>query len=266
MRLFSIILACSLVSCGMPQSHSLTAADPLPGSVVDDELAGKLSGTYAVLLNITTNQQLPIVGKITTTAQILRLSQVSKAGQGLVIKDHACHAAFDSSNPALSISVSDASIRSLPTSVAPLRVWKDQGVLNFAQDPQVLVAGANLADRINDALPTKVNDPRLVDVDRDGKPGLTSTVSATLIRGEIYAVQRSISSYAGTQAPNGHLVGLVKDKTEQVVIDASNFLLKIGAAPSVADPDRSKSNIRMVKLAADANCDDVDFESIFSGN
>lgn len=266
MRLVHVALLCCLAACGISNSNhnQLSSDSRLPGTVVDDELAASLSGTYAVLVNLAGTQDLPLVGRISSTAQIFRLADIRKSGDGLIIKDRACRTTFRSSNPSLKISVSDASIRSLPAHTASLRVWEESGTLHFAQDPQVLVAGANLADPIRDALPVRGDDPRVVDTDRDGKPGMTSSVSAPFISGQVYFVQRSVTSYAGKQAANGDFVGLVKDKTDQVIVGASNFLLRIGAAPNVPDPDPSKANIRLVKLPAETDCDGVDFAEIFS--
>jgi hypothetical protein len=94
-------------------------------------------------------------------------------------------------------------------------------------------------------------DPRLVDPDEDGNPGVTVDISISkIINGEIYITRREIFTNYLTLHSNGTLYGYVKDESEQFVIGAS---LKMLAQPSasIQNPDFGLSPIMLIPISED---------------
>ncbi|MFW7378898.1 MAG: hypothetical protein ACOH5I_08840 [Oligoflexus sp.] len=147
----------------------------------------------------------------------------------------------------------------MPETFADFSVWEEQGSVRFAKENDITLVGVQLDDPANDKLPEQADDRRIFDVDGDGKAGITATVSAMLVSGEVHFIQRSITSYTGVWSKDGNtLSGLVKDQSEQSVIDASNDPLKaVGLVSYEPHPDEEKSHIVGMKISNDAACDDI---------
>ena len=95
------------------------------------------------------------------------------------------------------------------------------------------------------------NDPKLVDPDGDGNPGVTVKISiGGVLNGEIYITRREIYSNHITLHSNGTLYGHVEDHSEQFVIGAS---MKIFAQPSNAFQvsDIGLSPVMLVPISED---------------
>lgn len=85
----------------------------------------------------------------------------------------------------------------------------------------VQVFGVQLADPAFDAMPSGPGDPRLVDVEADGKPGGTLFVGKMC---EIYVAIRAIAQVTGTMVNVGHIEGGgVQDSTQSTLGGTSAF-------------------------------------------
>ena len=83
--------------------------------------------------------------------------------------------------------------------------------------------GITLEDPANQTLPTDPNDPRIIDADGDGNPGVTSSVKVTeALQGQIYLIRREIFAYDVTQQSPDRLTGFITDRSEQLIVGASN--------------------------------------------
>jgi hypothetical protein len=74
----------------------------------------------------------------------------------------------------------------------------------YAPPPSVVVVGATLEDPAREALPTEENDPRVVDADEDGAPGVTVQNS---LGGAQRIVFRNVGTSAGRVLSSNHIVG-----------------------------------------------------------
>jgi hypothetical protein len=120
--------------------------------------------------------------------------------------------------------------------------------------------GIRLDDPANEPLPTDPNDPRIVDDDGDGKPGITVTVGANgAVGGELYLARREIFAYDMVQDGPDSMRGTVTDSSEQLVIGASvPALASTTAWEQVAD--LSLSPIVLVRVGDDWDCDRLSAE------
>lgn len=215
-------------------------------------------GTYAQRLIFSNISELPIVGKSRTVASSDRIVQLVKDGDAYKLLERTCRLRVESDGP-LKVSFSDQSIQALAPTVSTVTVNEGAEGLVITRPAQAEIIGAQLND-LNEALPLKESDPRVVDADQDGKPGLTATAEAGPLKGQLYMVQRSISSYEAREQEAGVYSGLLQDKTEQVVVGTSSFLLNAakGKLALTPDPDPNQSRVLFIKAEETIGCADLD--------
>ena len=223
-----------------------------PGVVVPDALADRLMGQYAMRAVVSSLANAPMIGQLTLTSRAYGLATIERDGQGLRLLEQGCHVDMESSNTIVNMQLPDAIAQSMPPNPTPLRAWEEGAVVKFNRPESVLVVGANLADPIHDALPTDQTDPRVIDQDGDGKPGVTILFSG-FVSGQLYAVQRQRASYDGTISANDTFTGTNTDRSEQSVLGASNPLLE-QPLDQTPNPDSSLSTILLVKVSGSYDC------------
>jgi len=127
-------------------------------------------------------------------------------------------------------------------------------VLNFPE--LVEVAGAVLASPSTDPLPTDPADPRLLDEDGDGHPGITVNLSG-IAPGSLYSVQRQTTSVVAVAVAPDRLEGALTFSSSQVVVDSNPSTLKDLYAHSVSAPDLTAcaSTFAMVKVGLSRSLD-----------
>lgn len=241
-----LLFACS----ESPSSHSLSSLTP--------EREAAVLGVYAQRLVFSNISELPIVGKSRTVASSDRIVQLVKEGDAYQLRERNCRLRVSSDGP-LKISFSDQSIQALPSTVSAVTLHEEGGVLVLTRSSQAEIIGAQLKD-LNEELPLKDSDSRVVDADKDGKPGLTASAEAGPLKGQLYMIQRSISSYTAREEAEGVFSGLLQDKTEQVIVGTSSFLLNAakGKLALTPDPDLSQSTVRFVKADEGLTCANLD--------
>ncbi|MEX1294951.1 MAG: hypothetical protein AB1Z67_02150 [Candidatus Limnocylindrales bacterium] len=153
-------------------------------------------------------------------------------------------------------SLSDAATQAIRPPATPLTVEEVDGVLRISRPPTPTPIGIRLDDPATEPLPSDPEDPRVVDDDGDGEPGVTVSIDIGAgIVGEIYIARREIFEYEATQVEPDLLTGTVTDTSEQLVIGANNPLFLASEADWVQHPDPEKSFIVLRRVADDWDCD-----------
>jgi len=181
-------------------------------------------------------------------------TDLAMKGGSLVATESFCHAEHRGDQPIVT-TISDAAtsaIKPIPTKVD---VSLRNGKLHIERPRTPTGIGIKFADPANDALPTDPNDPRTVDDDGDGNPGITVHVKVTdELQGDIYIARREIFEYQVTQQKNLSLIGTVTDNSEQLIIGASNPMF-ITRSEWLQVPDLNKSPIVLVPVDSDWDCE-----------
>lgn len=127
-------------------------------------------------------------------------------------------------------------------------------VLSFPNVTEV--AGAVLASPDTDPLPTDPTDPRVIDEDGDGHPGITVNLSG-IAPGSLYSVQRQITSVVAVAVAPDRFEGALTFASSQVVLDSNPTTLAGLYAKSTTSPDLTpcSSSFAMVKVAGVADID-----------
>lgn len=152
--------------------------------------------------------------------------------------------------------LSDAATQAIKPIPTPVTVELDSGVLRLRRPPTPTPVGVRLDDPANEALPTDPADPRLVDDDGDGNPGITVLVRFDGGSEEqLFIARREIFEYDVTLRGPDELDGVVTDRSEQLIIGATNEALLATDAQWTQYPDLSKSPILLRRVTPDWDCD-----------
>jgi hypothetical protein len=140
-------------------------------------------------------------------------------------------------------------VRGFPTQRRTGRLSAGQ----WTSDPLVQVIGARVADA-STPLPSTAEAAEVVDMDKDGKPGVTVNIAHSVMGGgDVYVTQRSVATLSGTVGVDGRIVGVVRHQVEQRVLGATTWWLKLstGTRPH---PDASQSTFVLAPVDATATC------------
>lgn len=126
-------------------------------------------------------------------------------------------------------------------------------VLNFT--PSVEVAGA-VIDPSVETLPTAATDPRVIDEDGDGHPGITVTLSGSMVSGSLYSAQEQTTSALAIAVAPDRVEGMLTFFSTQNVLGSNPASLSdpsslVGAAltkPGTTSPDPTPCNSTMVMV------------------
>jgi len=155
----------------------------------------------------------------------------------------------------IKVGLSDAATQAIKPVPVAVTVTTEKGRTRLVRPATPTGIGVRLEDPANDPLPTDPTDPRIADDDHDGHPGVTSRieVSPELI-GEIYLARREIFAYDVDAQPDGTLTGVVRDRSEQLIIDASDPIFKVGGQWT-QHPDLRKSPIILKPVSRSWDCE-----------
>lgn len=202
-------------------------------SISTEGLRGdELKGLWRATLTTTTTMTLPVLmDEITTTLHTELSLDVRQVDDRLWVSARTCLVE--------SLSEPDIGQRVIPTAfieaLGPVerqgRVWREGSQLSFELERSYELRGVMLDDPIADALPASADDPRVVDLDRDGHPGLTVTLTG-FPSGDVYLVQRAWDEWLGGAqlvdgAPVERLTGVLEWGDEQSRLAATNEALLI---------------------------------------
>lgn len=245
-----LIVACGLFTLTASEAASHEAASSSRDSP-SAGLASIESGNYLLLQQTVTIARVPVLADVIATTRALSIQKLELRGDRLIGDGRLCDLKIESSSDLVKTELPEAFRRALPPPRTDAKLEVRDGRIFFRQAAQTLVLGAKLKSP-GEALPTSVDDARVVDSDRDGHPGVTVRVSG-FVSGEIRLAQRSTSRLSGV-AVDGGFHGRVEFQNEQVVLDATNPLLKNGPT---SEPDFARSFFRFEKIPNDAGCDEA---------
>lgn len=214
-----------------------------------------ISGLYGQHMVTTARSSIPVFGDVFTSTHTYSLVQIkqTKAG-GLSMTEKVCDIRVVSSNKKIKTIIPKGFQRAVSgQSRSGYLKRNTSGSVKMVFPSKVTIFGAKLARPRKDALPDDEDDKRLVDADKDGKPGLTIKVRG-LIDGELYIVTRGWNSLTATLPKAlSSIKGSVKWANNQSVVDATSIFLK-AQLTTTADKRPSKNTFAWSKLAAGSTC------------
>jgi hypothetical protein len=131
------------------------------------------------------------------------------------------------------------------------------GQLTLSMPAVVETFGAQLADPACEMLPLEANDPRLVDHDNDGYPGISVGLQG-LVTGTLRSVQRQVTALTGYALTADRIEGGMFFNSDQTVVasEPANIQCLYRMSQSFTDPTECSSTFVMVKVNASAGAVD----------
>ena len=231
------------LDAGAPPEGRTTTAPP--------EAVEQLVGTFALESRFATISMVPFLGDQHSVSTAWGLVTIEQVGETLQMTERGCH--VETEGGSTMTTIPDAVPQSIPPRVATLEFLSEGGSLRWFR-PEVAVAVGWEASSPADMLPQSADDPRVVDADGDGNPGVTVSISG-LASGDVYVVQWQRGWYEGTLGGGaGTLTGQNHGGgSEQKTIGASNSILEMDV-PQRPDPDTSDNTLQLVPVDAGMDC------------
>lgn len=208
-----------------------------------------LTGRYVLVQRTTVVADIPILPDLSTETRSVSLLNLVADADRLEGRGTLCSVDMHSSSNLVRTELSRGLQRLLSTVQFSARLVPRTGGFLLEETPRVLVLGARLRDPEHEPLPKQASDPRVIDQDGDGKPGVTVLVRG-IVTGEVYVVQRGATALNGTSDPQG-FHGAVRFRTEDAVLGASRSALMRRTATR---PDFSRSTFVLRKVGSDVDC------------
>ena len=263
----SLFFAAFIVGCGGGGSNPdaqladvsvQEAAASLPYCTAKPALASvtDLSGTWVMRLAGSQIVNAPIVGAMRTQSVFHILMTISQNGTALSAAGRYCdRAEIDPPGALVPVVIPDAWAHTeKPVSRTGSFAPGAGGipVLNLpslGEPPLVEIAGAVLAST-TDSLPTSAADPRVIDEDNDGYPGISVRLNGQSISGSVYSVQKQTTSIQAIVVDVGRLEGILTFGSEQNVIGSNPETIATLYSQSQTNPDyvTCNSSFAMVKV------------------
>lgn len=156
---------------------------------------------------------------------------------------------------AIQTSVSDAATQAIRPVSTPVEVSGEPGAWEVHRPATPTPVGIRLDDPVNESLPDDPDDPRIVDDDGDGQPGITVEIRIGDSVEELYIARREIFAYDLVQDGPDSMSGTVTDGSEQLVIGATDPIFEGSGGAWVQVPDLSFSPILLERVDDDWDCD-----------
>lgn len=201
-----------------------------------------LAGNWAMVQTVMAVADLPIVGNLLIYSVIGGFTHITQSGSQLILQDSYCFTNISTSTFLFRTSISDVTMRSIRPQPRTAELILIDCDFHFTQDWHTEIRGAVLENPVTEQLPVDSDDPRLVDMERDGHPGMTIRASIFgVFRGEGYVVQRYRYRLQGTVVDANTIIGFIDWTSEQTVIAATNTLFTESFSGAThSDPTRHR--------------------------
>lgn len=214
-----------------------------------------LSGEWATAQVLVATANLPVVGALRIDTTVGAITHITQSGSSLILQDRYCFTDASPSTFLFRTNIADVVMQSIQPEPRVATLVLDACDFRFTQDWYTEVRGSILEDPNNEPLPIDPEDPRLVDLEGDGHPGMTIQASILgLFRGEGYAVQRYRYRLEGTVFNANTIIGFIDWTSEQSVVAATNSLF-MEPFSDATDPDPTKHQFVMIRIDETWTCE-----------
>jgi len=225
-----------------------------------------LSGVWVFAQVIGDTVSLPFIGeRARSTVNTLR-TVIIQDGESLTALERSCSTRVDYGTNLVQTTIPPEFLESMGVHERSGSVsWGQRNgtaVVEIVFPWDVQVAGAALDDLENDPLPAKPDDPRVVDQDEDGHPGVTVHVSIFgLMKGDIYVAQRNRTRLVGTLVAPDTIRGTIEWTAEQTVLGASASWL---TQDQLGIPDFDRSFFIARRISPGLDCSQIEALDLFT--
>jgi hypothetical protein len=208
-----------------------------------------LSGAWMQIVVTATTVRLPVLGEVRSVTSALLRMDIEQQDRELTIRRRACALDVDSGTSMVQTLVPDAFVEAIPRTRSRARLthtelgWRVDGW----QEREVV----GMRDE-GTTMPADDRDPRVVDGDRDGAPGVSIRVRG-LVSGEVWVAQRTVSRFRTADLTPDRIDGHVQWTADQVVLGATNRFLR-GQNTSVPAEEPAAHRFQTRRVAEGTTC------------
>lgn len=229
-----------------------TAGDEPTESSVENRAAA-LVGHYVERVTVSTLDTIPGLGERASSSYYVGLTDIEEINGKIISTSISCRSVVGSVS-GVKVVISDELTQLIPPLVGEVTTEEIKGAIVFNRETVYMPLGVELEDLVNDELPTNAQDPRIIDQDEDGHPGVTIVLSMLGINGEIYAVRKEVGSWSVSEIEDGRFNGPFRDESLQKVIGANPSMLQVDMQ-SRPNPDESKSYLDLIRTEEKYDCE-----------
>lgn len=249
----------SLVACGDDGSPSesdtsdISEIETTPDGGDTSEtdttaMTGEIDGTWAMV-----ETQTALVEVLGTVMEQRSVSYYRAVIAGGKLTVGLCDWKTEDDTKVYTTSMRPSLLAALDTFERDLTVTANGGGFDISTTQGVTTRGVDLADPMNDSMPTEADDSRVVDQDGDENPGISLVITGAL-QGELYVIHRHKAALTGALESDTRISGRTAWTTDQVILGASSEFLAAQDPKPQTHPDASKSTFVMVKADASDDC------------
>ena len=174
----------------------------------------------------------------------------------LVSRDRFCFAEHLSNMP-FTTSVNDKLTQAIVPKDVVLEVYEKNDKIAIHRPKTPTLLGTALKDMENEPLPTTYYDPRLIDADKDGYPGVTVNIKLYgHFDAKLFITRKEVFEYNMTLNEDSTISGTVIDNSQQSVVGALPFFMKSQRNPR-QNPNLKLSPILLIPVSTDYSCEDL---------
>lgn len=237
-----------------PTAAAEPALTPAAASNASATKVPDLSGVWAQKVVTSAVSKVSIIGEVISQSVAIKRVEIQQDGRELAVTSAPCHLELLTDQSMVKTQIPASYIAAMKHDTRTATLQGDAGQYTVDFPGKTTVLGARLEDP-GDALPTKPSDPRVVDPDNDGHPGVTMRLSG-FINSDLYLAQKNWDKMTGQLLPGDRIAGEVTWTADQVILDATSRM--VGDSPdSSQHPDEKQSYFRMIRVAPDAQCADI---------
>jgi hypothetical protein len=214
-----------------------------------------LSGDWATVQVMVATADLPVVGSLWIDTIVGAFTRITQSGSTLILQDRYCFTDASPSTFLFNTDITDATMQSIRPDPRTATLILNDCDFRFTQNWYTEIRGAILEDPESEPLPIDPDDPKLVDLEGDGHPGMTIEASILgLFKGECYAVQRYRYQLDGTVFDANTIIGFIDWTSEQTVVATTNSLFMESFSDDT-DPDPTKHQFVMIRIDETWTCE-----------
>jgi hypothetical protein len=213
-----------------------------------------LSGTWAEVETYSGFLSSPLFERIPGVLAVILRVEIVQVGCTLVLTNHYCTFRIESGVPIGEIEVPAAFLASLHGAERKATLVGTGEGVRFVQPWHTQVNGARLAHPETEPLPTRPDDPRVIDEDGDGHPGVTLLARLPgVIEVALYLVLRLRYRLAGTVVSPDRIEGLIEWSGDLVLLGASLPLPGM-SRDAYPHPEPTRSRFVLQRIASTCDC------------
>jgi hypothetical protein len=221
-----------------------------------------LVGSYALRITQRDTVTVGLVGTASLLTIVLGTAEVAPdpQQQGLNLKvtlcDYRMGSALEKHLTDLVLSIPSAGIGSIHLDPATISISQDSGSMMSWEASELRGTAGWKPASPSDAPPKSPTDPRVMDQDNDGNPGV-SVIFTGHDNGTLYLAMLYRWMLSGTVAANGDLTGSTKSMCKEALLGSDQDPLLVTSFERVPDADTTDDTVRFVRQTKSLSCDEV---------